>query len=203
MTSEYEKGLQDAIKFHGHLCAGLAIGYMASKVAIDWLELKRSQDEELVAIVESDGCAIDAIQSMLGCSIGKGNLIFRDYGKMVFTVIRRDNNKAVRIALSADVFKRSKEENMIMKKAFSDDATEDDQRKFWDLQQKWINKILSADKNKLFHTKEVHVEIPEKAKIFDSVICHFCGESVMEPRARLREGKPACIPCAENYTRGW
>ncbi|NOZ25842.1 MAG: formylmethanofuran dehydrogenase, partial [Nitrospirae bacterium] len=30
-----------------------------------------------------------------------------------------------------------------------------------------------------------------------SVRCAFCGEKVMEPKARSRDGKAVCIPCAE------
>ena len=68
--------LKAAITFHGHLCPGLIIGYRAAILAAKELDLHRDKDEELVAVVENDACGLDAIQWMLGCSIGKGNLIF-------------------------------------------------------------------------------------------------------------------------------
>ena len=58
----------------------------------------RAQDEELVAIVECDNCAVDAIQELTGCTFGKGNLIYRDLGKTAFTFIRRSDGKAIRVA---------------------------------------------------------------------------------------------------------
>jgi formylmethanofuran dehydrogenase subunit E len=59
------------------------------------------------------------------------------------------------------------------------------------------------DEETLFKIEDVPANEPEKARIFNSVVCHYCGEKVMEPRARLRDGQTACIPCAETYGRGW
>ena len=39
------------------------------------LGLEYSADEQVVCIAENDACSVDAIQVMLGCSIGKGDLI--------------------------------------------------------------------------------------------------------------------------------
>ena len=68
------KTWEDCVAFHGHECGGLTIGYKASLYAIELLDIKFSEDEELVCISENDACGVDAIQTMLGCSIKKGNL---------------------------------------------------------------------------------------------------------------------------------
>ena len=62
--------------FHGHVCGGLTIGYKAALYAIELLELSFSEDEQVVCITENDACGVDAIQVVLGCSVGKGNLLF-------------------------------------------------------------------------------------------------------------------------------
>ena len=73
------------VEFHGHACGGLTIGYKAALYAIERLGLQLggggnagclSPDEEIVCISENDACGVDAIQVMLGCSVGKGNLLF-------------------------------------------------------------------------------------------------------------------------------
>ena len=74
------------VAFHGHECGGLTIGYKAAEYAIQLLNLNFSQDEQVVCIAENDACGIDAIQVMLGCSVGKGNLLFRMRGKQAFNV---------------------------------------------------------------------------------------------------------------------
>ena len=89
----------DVVLFHGHACPGLAFGFRVTQFALRELEIERSGDEELVAIVENNSCAVDAIQVMAGCTFGKGNLIFRDYGKQVYTFIRRADSVGVRLAI--------------------------------------------------------------------------------------------------------
>ena len=77
MKAEEKKELwEQCAKFHGHVCGGLTIGYKAALYAMELLELGFSEDEEVVCISENDACGVDAIQVVLGCSIGKGNLLF-------------------------------------------------------------------------------------------------------------------------------
>ena len=49
-------------EFHGHICPGLSIGYRAAKAGMEWLAENRADDEEIVAIVETDACSADAVQ---------------------------------------------------------------------------------------------------------------------------------------------
>jgi len=172
---------EKAIEFHGHACPGLAMGYKAVEAALGILGYARDVDEEMVAVVENDSCSVDAIQSVLGCTAGKGNLIFRNNGKHVYTIGRR-NGKAVRIALKYDVHAGAKP-----------GATKEER----------MHGILNAGVNELFDIREVAIELPKKAVIFKSIQCSCCGEGVMEPKARLRDGKIVCPDCFEDYNRGW
>ena len=85
--------------FHGHKCPGLAIGYRVALAARELLRAGRAPDEELVTVAENDSCAIDAIQVILGCTAGKGNLIVRDHGKQVYTIHNRATGDGVRISV--------------------------------------------------------------------------------------------------------
>ena len=60
-----------------------AIVYKVAEIAIEKLNINHFEDEEIVAIVENDSCAVDSIQVILSCTFGKGNLIFKDYGKSI------------------------------------------------------------------------------------------------------------------------
>ena len=64
-----------------------------------WLAEQRSEDEEIVAIVENDACSADAVQVITGCTFGKGNFIHKDYGKMALTLLSRNTGRGVRILL--------------------------------------------------------------------------------------------------------
>ena len=83
--------VKQATDFHGHWCPGLAIGIRAAEWALK--KLGKTPDEEIVAVVETDMCAVDAIQSLTGCTFGKGNLIHRDYGKSAFTFYPRQDGR--------------------------------------------------------------------------------------------------------------
>ena len=90
----------EIVKFHGHECPGLAIGYRMASAGLKAIESARSEDEEIVSIVENDACGVDALQCVTGCTFGKGNLIFRDYGKHVYTIYSRPLGKAVRVVFN-------------------------------------------------------------------------------------------------------
>ena len=88
----------DVVRFHGHMCPGLAIGYRMACAAMLVLNAAHSDDEAIVAIVENNACGVDALQCVTGCTFGKGNLIFRDYGKHVYTLYSRTTSRGVRVA---------------------------------------------------------------------------------------------------------
>ena len=71
---------EKAVAFHGHVCGGLMIGYKASLYAIELLGLTFSDGEQVVCVAENDACGVDAVQAVLGCSVGKGNLLFHMRG---------------------------------------------------------------------------------------------------------------------------
>ena len=124
----FPQDFQKCVEFHGHVCPGLAIGYAAAKAGMRVLNVGPSEDEEIVAIVENDSCAVDAVQSLLGCTFGKGNLIFRDWGKQVFTFLDRKTLRAVRVSLRADMPGRS-ERHDLKKRIDSGLASDSDKKR--------------------------------------------------------------------------
>jgi len=202
MAEEYPKDLQEVIRFHGHMCPGLAIGYRAAKAARAHLQVERPEDEELVAIAESDGCGVDAIQYLLGCTLGKGNLIYQDKGKQAYTLISRKQGRAVRVVGKPGLFDRTPEQETAFQKVMSGTASEEETAVFRAFQKERVSELLAADEEALFKVAEVSPDVPGKARIFKSVTCEHCGEAVMEPRARVRDGKVACLDCSETYSRG-
>ncbi|MCF8011344.1 MAG: TraR/DksA C4-type zinc finger protein [Clostridiales bacterium] len=165
---------EKCVDFHGHSCPGLAIGYRVSLAALDNLDEMRSGDEELVAIVENDACSVDAVMFLTGCTFGKGNFIYRDHGKQVYIFGSRNSNKALRLAVK-------------------DKVSEAQEGLDWEAR---INTILEMPENDLLEIKEIDMELPPRASLYNSVKCAECGETVMEARARVKEGKIVCIPCA-------
>ncbi|MBP2030538.1 formylmethanofuran dehydrogenase subunit E [Methanohalophilus levihalophilus] len=189
--------IEDAVKFHGHMCPGLAIGFRVAKIAEENFGT-RSKDEELVAIVENKSCSVDAIQVINSCTFGKGNLVFRDYGKHVYTFFKRGDEKALRISRKQDVFERGGG-NDLFQKVRAGTATPEEKAEFQREREEKIKMILEAPADELFKIEEIEAEPPQKAVIFQTLTCSECGEGMMESRARVAHGKYFCLPCFEKY----
>ncbi len=183
--------------FHGHMCHGLAMGIRASEIALEQIG-KHATDEEVVAIVETDMCAVDAVQFLTGCTFGKGNLIHRDYGKNAFTFVRRADNKAIRILTKPDAWGDSNDERrQLSAKVRSGEATPEEKAHFQRLHLAKAQRILDAPLEQLFSISELTITPPKKARIYASIRCEECGEEAMETRIRKFGGRDLCIPCFE------
>ena len=169
------KTWQDCVAFHGHECGGLTIGYKASLYAAELLKLEFSNDEQVVCITENDACGVDAIQVMLGCSIGKGNLLFHMRGKQAFSFFNRKTGKSVRLVLKA------KPEGMTKAGSFA--------------------YYQACCPEEMFDVKETTIRLPEKARLFDSYSCDCCGETTGANWIRLAGDKKLCLDCYESYDR--
>ena len=169
------KNWQDCVAFHGHECGGLTIGYKASLYAIELLQLEFSSDEQVVCIAENDACGIDGIQVMLGCSVGKGNLLFHMRGKQAFSFYNRKTGTSVRLVL------KPKPEGMTREQSFA--------------------YYQACKPEEMFDVKETTIRLPEPARIFDSYTCECCGETAGANWIRLSGGKKLCLDCYETYNR--
>lgn len=168
---------QKTVEFHGHYCPGLAIGYKAVEAAKEKLGITLVPDEEVVCVTENDACGVDAIQLLTGCTIGKGNLIYRDTGKMAFSFFNRENGESLRMIL----------------KPFQGKMTREERQEY----------ILNAPADEIFDFMKPAFSVPKKAKMLASVICESCGESASENKMRLQDGKKVCLDCFKEYSRGW
>jgi formylmethanofuran dehydrogenase subunit E len=184
------------IEFHGHACPGLAYGFRAATIALKELGVKRAKNEELMAIVENDASGVDAVQVVTGCSIGKGNLVFRNLGKHVYTFGNRRTGEAVRIATRHDAIRPDLKQKAIMEKARKSGITQDEKGVFWSLNLGLSYAILEIPDEEFCNIRRVELDFPSKAPIFESIICANCGESVAESKARIKDGKAVCMDCA-------
>lgn len=196
MTAIGEELIQQTIKFHGHSCPGLALGIRAAELAL--AELGRASDEEIVAVVETDMCGVDAVQFLTGCTFGKGNLIHLDYGKNAFTFYRRSDGKGIRIVTKSGTPRDQNDElSALRKKMLKEKLTPEEQEKMEKGKAARIEHIMDADPQDLFEVKPAQGPIPKKARILQSLVCEACGEATMESRTRRFFGQTLCIPCFE------
>lgn len=194
LSSIDESTLARVVDFHGHLCPGLAMGVHAAQIARREIG-PHSPDEEVVAVVETDMCAVDAIQFLTGCTFGKGNLVHRDYGKNAYTFFRRSDGRAVRVVGRPDAWQRDPEHQALVAKIREGTASAVERARFRELHQSQSRALLSLDPDELFSVAEVDGPPPPMARIHASVPCAQCGEGVMETRVRRLGGRELCQPC--------
>lgn len=192
------KTYEEATDFHGHSCPGLALGYRIALAAMKELDMENiSLDEEVVAIIENNSCAADAVQVITGCTFGKGNLIFRDYGKHVCTFIKRPSGDSVRVSAEMPEADETEEEQKIWRRYAEGDRAGDVLKTVHDRKSKKITAILEADESKLLKITRFRMTPPPEAEIYAGIRCGMCGEKVAEPRLRIKNGKMVCMPCFE------
>ena len=165
----------EILAFHGHSCPGLAIGYRLATAAMDALGACRSDDEELVAVVENDACGVDALQCVTGCTFGKGNLVFRDYGKHAYTLYSRVRQQGVRVVFHG---------RGIPAELRGDKPA-------------YARRILDESREAIIEVQQQPYEELAPARIRNTVVCSSCGEGVMDSRTRMGGDGVLCIPCAE------
>lgn len=170
----------EIIDFHGHSCPGLAIGFRLANAAMKALGASRSDDEELVAVVESDACGVDALQCVTGCTFGKGNLVFRDYGKHAYSLFSRVRRQGVRAVFHGNGIPA----------VIRDDKTA------------FAKCIMTEPEDAIVSVVHIPYEELQVARVRKSLVCSGCGEPVMETRIRETGDGPVCIPCSKLTATG-
>jgi len=197
--------LRQAEAIHGHLCPGVALGVKAGQHAMKYLTQESHGHEEVVAIVECNNCFTDGIQVVTGCTFGNNGLIYKDLGKVAVTVARRQDGAAVRLRVRPDfrqhLFEKYPAAGPLFEKVMVQrQGTAEDQHRFHHLWEAITRRELGAPLEEQLLVQHLTIQVPPKSRMFPTVVCSRCGEGVMEPRARYREGQPLCLGCAgEEY----
>jgi len=187
-----EEDFKKAAEFHGHVCPGLAMGYRVARYVK--AHYPRSEDEELVCIAENKSCSVDAVQFLLGCTAGKGNLIVIDNGKQAFTFYSRNQGKALRIYFKGDVFAGM---DGLRQKMAAGNLTPAEKKEMEGMRTRIMEQILASRDEDLLDVREAEIPAPDKARIYPSLVCQECGERFMEIMGRTAEGKVLCKGCFE------
>jgi formylmethanofuran dehydrogenase subunit E len=143
--------------------------------------------KRLIAYIEIDRCATDAIPVVTGCRLGKRALKFRDFGKVAATFCDLQAGRAVRVVARESSKQRADELHP---------EIENKNRR----QMTAYRELEDAD---LFDIEWVRVTIrPEDLPGYKAprVVCAECGEGINFHREVTRDGRTLCRACAgERY----
>lgn len=85
-----------AVAFHGHTTLDLAIGARMADV-ISRRFAKAVEERTLVCVSQFHGCAVDAIQINLGCTMGRGTLLYDGQQGMSMDFYDRATGESLRL----------------------------------------------------------------------------------------------------------
>lgn len=195
-------------EIHGHYCPGIALGVMATCCGLDMYR-KESDDsdgimENILAIVETNGCFADGVQAVSGCTLGNNSLILRDLGKLAVTFAFREESQGIRIRVRPEyraiIDSCAPEfyplvDTVILKR----EGSLRDLTRFRDIAQDAAFALLRQPFGNLFVTETVRPSLPDRAPIGPSVYCCRCGEMVMETKTQQVNGEVVCLACTGIY----
>ncbi|HSE97938.1 MAG TPA: FmdE family protein [Blastocatellia bacterium] len=181
-----EELLERAEKSHGHMCAGQVLGVRMAMLGCRLIEIEDphgADRKSIIAFVEIDRCAADAINTVTGCRLGKRTMKYYDYGKLAATFLNVRTRNAVRVVAL-------------------DNSREIADRAFPEIENKYKRQlraymVLSDDE--LFKVERVEVVVPvedQPGRPVSRVGCEECGEAINDRREVIREGHTLCRACA-------
>lgn len=194
MSNNKSITFEAVVDFHGHACPGLALGYRVAQAAMQRLRSGRSEDEEFVAVVENDACGVDAVQFVCGCTFGKGNLVFRDYGKQAYTFYNRQTGKGIRLYAEPGTMD-TPDDSEFAELGRNSTRTAEDEKRFRRIMDRRIQRILTMPEEDFLTVGDPQEPMPTKARIFNSGRCSACGERVMETRLAPVGDRSLCMSC--------
>ena len=188
LKDRFDELLEESVRTHGHLCPGQVLGVRMALYGLDLIGVtdpKGADRKKLYLFVEIDRCAIDALQSVTGCSLGKRTMRFIDYGKMAATFVNLVIGRAVRVV--------AKEEARNKARDYCPDKIEDKYRCQLEAYR------VMPDEELFFH-QWVKVQIPPEdmpGRPLSRLQCETCGEYVQDRREVHKNGRVQCRSCAE------
>lgn len=156
ITPISDEQMKNILALHGHMCAGVAIGIRVSQAALREMGENTSQNE-LVALVETDKCPVDAVQMLMGTTAGRQNLIYEKKGKNVFIFVRRKDGRGIKITV-----RESKPDPVftaLREKKFAGKATKEELEQFEKLMDAKIKATLAAPESELLIIEPIAVDV--------------------------------------------
>lgn len=181
--------LDFAVKLHGHLSPGLALGIRMAEIAIKNLDIK-AKGKGLIGVAETSLCIPDALQVVAGTTIGNKNLVVKDYGKLALSIVKFDTKEGYRVCIKKDAINKS---NLVRKFLLREGKLEKDE------EERLAREFLFLDES-FFDVKKIKLKINIEKRKEGIAECEKCGELQPISYITKKAGKRICVLCGgEGY----
>ncbi len=181
---DMSEALERSAQRHSRLCPRQVLGVrlaMAAAAALG-LEVPRS-DKRLLVISETDGCFVDGLEAVTGCSVGHRTMRIEDYGKVAATFIDTVSGRALRLAPRTDVRR--------MALSYAPGEPRHYQAQLQAYRVMPDGELLTVQEVRLAVSAET---LTSRANV--RVCCDACGEEITNEREVIRDGRTLCRACA-------
>jgi formylmethanofuran dehydrogenase subunit E len=190
--------MDDAEKFHGHMCPMYALGLRMGKKALSILGRGREDGVKLVAIIEYRNCLADGLQYICGTTYGKNNLLYREYGKFAASFYDLTSKKSVRLRVRKDVLSEVLKFGLRGQeiRRLPPDSRRGEAKMHFEKGKKIIESLNKMSDDELFEITEAPAFDPAEEPILKYEVCEECGEVVLQDYIKIKNKRKVCIPCA-------
>lgn len=194
--------LKRVIDFHGHLCPDLVLGGKACEYAQKLLSENKDLEAGVTIIAENCTSALDAIQILLGATVGNQRLQVMDFGKHNYTFLFKNGHNSTKLSLRRQRYGDEDEFRTLEQKIMKDQVTLEEVVDFQKLLDNRVKQLLALSPEDLFDIERIEpIQQPtETATIYLS--CCKCGQQVLRSRTINFKDEIYCIPCFQRHNTG-
>jgi formylmethanofuran dehydrogenase subunit E len=195
--------LKRVVDFHGHVCPELALGSKFCEFVRHLLGENILEENNFSVLAENSTAALDAIQILLGVTVGNQRLKVMDYGKHNYTVYSRNKDKGWIFKMKAMNFSDEEAFFRLEGKIINNNALLEDIVSFQKLIDERVHRIFALSPEELFLLEPTQCD-PQQPQEPTSLytICAMCGQQVLATRCIERRDKILCLPCFQKETPG-
>jgi len=183
------------VDFHGHLCPELAIGMKAVEYARKLLFKGEEPSVRISVLVENCTSALDALQVLLGVTLGNQCLKVLDFGKHNYTFSARDADEGFTLRLKGLSYGDEHDYEILEGKIVRSQISLDEVVRFQELLDGRVKKLLSSHPEDLFDVVDASQTVQTMETPAAYLSCAGCGQQVLKEHAVELEGKCYCAPC--------
>lgn len=178
--------LDDAVRFHGHLCPMFYLGLRMGELALKNLGRQREDGAKLLARVEFRNCLADGIQYTCGATYGKNNLFYAERGKFATAFQDLASDKKLRIRVKNSVLEKTLAYGLKGQEVKSKPVAsrQKDAAALFKWGREIVEEFERMGDEDLFEVVAGEALKPEPEAPLKFIICNKCGEAVLEVFSR-------------------
>jgi formylmethanofuran dehydrogenase subunit E len=186
------------VDFHGHLCPDLVIGGKLCEYVQKLVDCNDVQYGGMSMVAENCTSALDAIQAVLGITVGNQRLRVLDYGKHSYTIFSPRTDTCCRLSMRPRNFGDEQAYFELERKIQKQYVSSEEVIRFQRILDQRVGLLMDLSPETLFEVNMAVADPPpsETANVY--VICCKCGEPVLKSHTIERKNKLYCIPCFQN-----